>query len=167
MDIPEEKFNLAKEEAEEFYKGIGMVHCPYLNDRVSFNTKGLEHLKFKEKNKARLLVDQYMRLRLLKLAPSIINQSNTIQEFYETWRMEKQNINSDWQSRRVLVKYYGFIAIVNGARIKIIVKEIQGGNKYFWSLIPFWKSHQKGSGNIGDSAFGNKKILHAGDLERD
>lgn len=77
--------------------------------------------------------------------------------------MEHQNINSRWEYRQVEVEYYGFVAIVNDARLKIIVKQIKGGEKYFWSLIPFWKRGHKYSGETLE----NKKILHVGNLEED
>ena len=163
MEVSLDKFKRVKEEAEKFYKQIGEIHCPYFKENVAFNTKGLEHLKFKEKNKARLVVDQYIRLKLLKLAPQIIEKSHTLQDFYETKKFEQQKMNSRWENRLIEVKYYGFVAIINGARIKIIVKQITGGNKFFWSLIPFWKNNQKNSGNN----LLNKKILHAGNMEDD
>lgn len=163
MEIEQGKFLKAKEEAENYYKTIGQIYCPYLKEKISFNTKGLEHLKFKDKNKARIISDQYIRLKLLKLAPHIIEKSNTLQDFFETKKFEQQKINSRWEYRFVKVTYYGFVAIINNARIKIIIKEIEGGNKFFWSLIPFWKNNRKNSGNN----FENKKILHAGDMEAD
>lgn len=163
MEVYIEKLNKIKEESEKLYKEIASVYCPYFKSEVVFNAKGLEHLKFKDKNKARSAKEQYIRLRLLKLAPEIIKKSHTLQEVFETKRFEQQKINSRWEHRLVNVTYYGFVAIVNKARIKIIVKEIEGGNKFFWSLIPFWRNNQKNSGNT----LLNKKIFHAGDLESD
>ncbi len=118
----------------------------------------MDHIKFKEWDKARSTQDQYVRLRLLKIAPQILKQSHTLQEFFETNKLERQKINSRWESRVINVKYYGFVAVIKNHRLKVIVKEIQGGNKFFWSLIPFWKVKR-------DIAHGNKKILHEGDLE--
>jgi len=158
MEFTEADFDSVKKLAEEYYKTIGEVNCPYLKDKVAFNAKGLDHIKFKEWDKARSVQDQYVRLRLLKIAPQILQQSHTLQEFFETNKMERQKINSRWENRMINVKYYGFVAIVNKHRLKVIVKEIQGGNKFFWSLIPFWKTRK-------DAINGNKKILHEGDLE--
>jgi hypothetical protein len=158
MEFTEIDFNNVKQLAEEYYKTIGEVRCPYLKDGVSFNAKGLDHIKFKEWDKARSMQDQYVRLRLLKIAPQILQQSHTLQEFFETNRMERQKINSRWENRMISVNYYGFVAIVNRHRLKVIVKEIQGGKKFFWSLIPFWKTKK-------DAINGNKKVLHEGDLE--
>lgn len=164
MEVPSNKFKIVKEEAEKFYKQIGEIYCPYFKEKIAFNAKGLEHLKFKGKNRARLVIDQYIRLKLLKLAPYIIEKSHTLQEFYETKKFEQQKINSRWENRLIKVTYCGFVAIVNQARIKIIIKQTEGGNKFFWSLIPFWKNNQKNSGN---NNLPNKKILHAGDMEGD
>jgi len=163
MDIEQGKFDRSKAESEDAYRKIGEVYCPYLKEKVAFNAKGLEHVKLKERNKARSKIDQYMRLRLLAIAPKIVTSSHTLQEFYETKKLETQKINSRWEDRVRTVRYYGFVAIIKSARIKIIVKEIEGGNKFFWSIIPFWKNHQKNSGNNSI----NKKILHAGNMEED
>lgn len=159
MEIDQTRFDEIKSEAEKTYKTFGDVLCPYLHSNVTFNSKGLEHLKFKDRNKARSIQDQYIRLRLLKLAAGIISKSHTLQEYYETNHMEKINTNSQWTQRMVKVRYYGFISIVNNTRIKVIVKQIQEGKKFFWSIIPFWKNDIKNTYN--------KKILHAGDLEND
>jgi hypothetical protein len=158
MDFTETDFDNVKTLAEGYYKTIGKINCPYLKDMVAFNAKGLDHIKFKEWDKARSIQDQYVRLRLLKIAPQILQQSHTMQEFFETNKLERQKINSRWESRMIKVKYFGFVAIVNGHRLKVIVKEIEGGNKFFWSLIPFWKTKK-------DTTNANKKILHEGDLE--
>ena len=159
MDIPIEKLDRIKQEAELFYKTIGEVGCPYLNAAVSFNAKGLDHVKFKDWNRTRSAAEQYMRLRLLPLAPDIIRASHTLQEFYETNSFERQRINSRWEQRMIRVRYCGFVAVVKKTRVKVIVKEIEGGKHFFWSIIPFWKTRRdEFSGKI-------KKILHEGDLE--
>jgi hypothetical protein len=159
MEINTENFPEFKEKTEESYKKIGEVFCPYLKDRVSFNAKGLDHIKFKEWDKARGASDQYMRLRLIDMAPRILKESHTLQEFYETQIMQRQKINSRWERRLMKVRYYGFVAIINSHRLKVIVKEIEGGNKFFWSLIPFWKTRKN------EESGRYKKILHEGDLE--
>lgn len=161
MDIDIEKFKKIKEEAEKFYKEIGEVYCPYFQETVSFNAKGLDHIKFGEWNKARPIKQQYMRLKLLKLAPQVIKKSHTLQELHETKRFERQKINSRWENRMITVRYYGFVAITDNLRtkIKIILKEVEGGKKFFWSIIPFWKARKDEIDNQ------YKKILHNGDLE--
>lgn len=125
---------------------------------MSFNAKGLDHIKFKEWNKARVVEDQYLRLKFLHLAPRVLEKSNTLQEFRETRNFERQKINSRWESRLVFVKYYAFIAIFEEIRIKIIVKQIEGAKKIFWSICPYWRQKRNYDGKI-------KKALYDGDLE--
>ncbi len=60
MEIPIEKFNKIKEEAEALYKSLEDIYCPYLQDSVAFNAKGLDHIKFKEWNRTRPVAEQYM-----------------------------------------------------------------------------------------------------------
>lgn len=156
MQIDPARFKEIKEKAEEEYKKIGEVYCPYFKETVSFNAKGLDHIKFKEWKKVRLISDQYVRLRLLELAPQILRESHTLQEYFGTKRLERQHLNSRWEQRMIEVKYYGFVSVIKGVRIKIIVKEVVGGKKFFWSIVPFWKPRKDPN---------NKKILHEGDLE--
>ena len=41
------------------------------------------------------------------------------------------------------VKYYEFIAVVKRNRVRVIVKQIDNGHKFFWSIIPFWGMNKK------------------------
>ncbi len=157
MVITPEELQRVKDQAEELYKKIGEVSCPYFKEVVAFNTKGLDHIKFKDWNKTRLIEDQYRRLKLLYLAPVIIHASHTLQEFREQSHFERQKINSRWENRMVRVNYFGFVAIVDEVRVKIVVKQIKGGNKFFWSIYPHWKTKMVNGAP--------KKILHDGDME--
>jgi hypothetical protein len=29
--------------------------------------------------------------------------------------------------------------VIDSVRIKLVIKEVIGGEKHFWSVIPFWK----------------------------
>jgi hypothetical protein len=46
---------------------------------------------------------------------------------------------------------------MNNIRVKVIVKEVLGGEKHFWSIIPFW----------GIDKISSRRILHSGDPEND
>lgn len=137
----------AKEEAEKVYGAIREVNCPYLKSIVVFNRKGLNHVKFKSDQKARNRSDQYMRLRHLKFAPRILEKSCTLQEYKEAKTFEETKSKGNRQRVLKNTKFYGFIAIVqdNGftKRLKIIVKEVEGGRKHFWSIVPYWKSNRE------------------------
>lgn len=139
MEIDDKKFERIKTEAENFYKNIGEVGCPYFNEKVAFNSKGLEHLKFLRKNHARSKEDQYTRLRLVSLAPEVIKLSRTIQGISNTKNLELWRSNKRTEIVMKPVAYYEFVAILNDIRVRVIVKQVDNGPKYFWSIIPFWK----------------------------
>jgi hypothetical protein len=158
MSVDKEYFNEVKSSAEDLYKKLREIYCPFFDEKISFNAKGLDHIKLKEWNKTRTIEDQYLRLKFLYLVPEIIKKSHTLQEYREQINFERQKINSRWEKRMVKVKYYAFIAILEGVRIKVIIKEINGGSKNFWSIYPFWKQAKGFDGK-------NKKALFEGDLE--
>jgi len=147
-----------KEEMEPFYKSVGSVSCPYFKEEVSFNSKGWKHLRFKTQRESRAHQDQYIRMKNLRFAPIILKKSSTLQEV----RIQKQLVEVKTRNRKEKVRksvtYYGFMAILQDGdlqrRFKIIVKQIEGGEKHFWSIIPFWKN--------------NKELkLHSGNPEED
>jgi len=150
-------YEQVKSDAELFYGAIGEVFCPYFNESITFNAKGLKHLKFKDDRKARPANEQYARLRLVHKAPEVLKASHTIQGIWVTKRMEQQKTNSRWESVLKQVTFYEFIAIIDDARMKVIVKEVEGGEKHFWSVIPYWGIDKQ----IG------KRIMYSGDPEHD
>lgn len=157
MEIDVVQFEEMRRRQEQLYNSVGEVHCPVLQSNVAFNAKGIDHLKTKSWNRTRLIQDQYQRFKYLYLAPEIVRKSHTLQDYYETKRFERQKINSRWENRMVIVRYYGFIAILEKVRIKVIIKEVEGGNKFFWSIIPFWKVRKENNRT--------QKVFHEGDPE--
>lgn len=161
MEFSIEKFNQVKNDAEEFYNSINEVYCPYFSEKIHFNSKGFEHLVFKEWNKTRTVSDQYARFRQIKLAPEIIKQSKTLQGIWTTQKLERVKKKDGWQKVLKLITYFEFIAVMEShgskVRVKIIVKQVEGGEKFFLSIIPFWGVN-KSSGN---------RVLHSGNPELD
>lgn len=146
----EEDFEKVKVDAETLYSTIGEIYCPYFKEKISFNAKGLRHLKFKSDQVARTKEDQYTRLKLLRFAPIILQESRMVQGICEINKFETQNTNSRWENVLKEVIFYEFIAVINNIRVKVIVKHIIGGLKHFWSVIPYWRIDKNGS----------KRILH-------
>ncbi len=151
----EQDFERVRSDAEAFYATIGKLHCPYFGSDVAFNAKGLRHLKFKADKRARSWDDQYARLKLLHIAPQIIKASHTVQGIWETKRFEAQKTNNRWEHVMKEVIFYEFIAVFDSIRAKVIVKEVHGGEKHFWSVIPYWGIDKENS----------KRILHSGNPE--
>ena len=79
-EIDEGLFLKTKTTGETFYKQITSVYCPYLKEKVGFNSAGLEHLKFRDTNeRPRNKFDQYTRFKLFYLVPEILKKSYTVQ----------------------------------------------------------------------------------------
>ncbi|MDP2642504.1 MAG: hypothetical protein Q8P62_01530 [Candidatus Peregrinibacteria bacterium] len=138
LNFTDEQFKEVKERGEMFYRLLCDVYCPYLKEKVSFGSHGLEHLKFKKREKARLEQDQYMRFKLLHFVPEILKLSHTLQGILETKKFERIRMHSRTDTVLKPVKYYEFIAVIKRNRIRVIVKQIDDGHKFFWSIIPFW-----------------------------
>jgi len=157
FNFNQDEFEKVRNEAEVFYKTIKPVYCPYLAEKISFNVKGIHHLKFKSDQQARSQKDQYARLKLLHLAPQVLEKSHTLQGVWETKRFEAQKTNGKWKYVMKEVVFYEFIAVLNNIRLKVIVKQVLGEDKYFWSVIPYWRIDKENS----------KRVLYSGDPEED
>lgn len=138
IQFTDEQFKEVKEKGEEFYKSLGEVYCPYFKEKIAFNAQGLEHLRYKHRGKSRLEQDQYMRFKLVYLAPEVIKISSSLQGIWETKKFEHIKVHSRLDKIFKNVTFYEFIAIIKRNRIKIIVKQVESGKKFFWSIIPFW-----------------------------
>jgi len=162
MKFDEQKFEDTKQEAKDFYNKIDKVRCPYLGAEVHFNEEGFNHLLAKSWNRGRSTKEQFIRLKLLPQAVDIIKLSHTLQEFDECQMLVRQKINSRWERRLKIVRYYIFVAFLRdkSLRLKIVVKEIDGGEPFFWSIYPSWKIKTRYDGNP-------KKVFHSGNPEED
>ena len=160
MEIEEEKFKRLREKAERDYEAIGKIRCPYFKEDVHFNTEGFRHLLFKSWNKTRSRTEQYMRLKLLPFAVELIENAHTLQEYDQRKLFVRQKTSSRWCKTLKLVRYYVFTGIFQDKeiRIKVIVKEIAGGAKFFHSVYPSWRV-------VRDSFGRKKKVFYSGNLE--
>ena len=153
----EQDFEKVRTDAETFYTSIGEIRCPYFGEKISFNVEGLKHLKFKSDKVARSHSEQYARLKLLSLAPQILSLSRTVQGIWHTKHFERIRIHSRTDIILKPVSFYEFIAVLENTRAKVIVKQIDGGQKFFWSIIPYWKI----------DSINSRRVLHSGDPEHD
>lgn len=157
LQFTEQQFKDAKEKGEQLYKAINDAFCPYFKEKISFGALGLEHLKFKRHGKARSEKDQYMRFKLIHLVPEVLNLSYTLQGISEEKKFERIRVNNRTDTVLVPVNYYEFISVIKRNRVRIIIKQIDDGQKFFWSLIPFWKMNEETK----------NRILHDGFPEED
>lgn len=152
-----ENFEEIKTKGEELYKTFMEVYCPYFKEKIFFNARGLEHLKFKRLEKTRPEKDQYMRFKLIHLAPEVLQLSHTVQGVLETKKFERTRMKNRTDTILKPVRYFEFIAVIKRNRVRIVVKQIDDGQKFFWSIIPFW----------GMNTETMTRILHSGIPEED
>jgi len=162
MEIDDLKFEDIKSRAKKYYDDLNEIRCPYLGQEVHFGSAGFEHLLTKSWNRGRSRAEQYTRLRLVRLAVKVIENSHTLQEYDERKSFVRQKTNSRWEQHAKNVFYYVFIALFpdKGIRLKVVVKQIEGGLPFFWSIYPSWRIEKDGNGS-------DKKIFYSGNLEED
>ena len=160
MDVTDENFDKIKLQAEETYALLERIVCPYFGEAepIAMNSKGIKHIKFKKDRVARSRADQFMRLKHIHLIKRILEKSRTLQEYKEINEFVDTKSTARKEQVLKMVRYYGFIAIVNDSgrmkRLKIVIKQEDGAEKHFWSIIPFWTS--------------NKELkMHSGNLQED
>lgn len=157
MSLDLENFEEVRIKGENIYSKLSEGYCAYFKEKVSFNSQGMEHLKFKRQRQARPQQDQYMRLKLIHLAPIVLEKSATLQGIWETKDFVKVRSHNRTDTLLKNVTYYEFIAVIDSVRVKIIVKQIENGKKIFWSIIPYWKVDKVTA----------KRKLHSGFPEED
>jgi hypothetical protein len=132
-----------KEDAQKYYSAIGQVFCPALNGKINFTSDGFNHIIYKSARTERERPSQIMRFKLLAKAKKLLETSNTYQEFEET--IQEFNVKSFKKriNKSKSVKYWGIIAIIDGYKIKVIVRKVgEDGNMHFWSIVPAWVTNK-------------------------
>ena len=156
LEFTDEEFKVVLQRAQELYQTIGRIRCPYFHDFVTFNAQGLEHLRRKAWNRGRSRADQFMRLRHISAGPEILRLSGTLQGIWRGHYRVRRRKHGRWEENFVPATFYEFVGVLKERRFKVIVKETEGQERIFWSLIPFWRQNEQGS-----------RILHDGNPAMD
>lgn len=94
---------------KQIYQSLEKINCPYFNNQeIVFNSKGFRHLIYKSGNRKRDLKDIEARAAVLTFAYNILKITTTIQE----------------KEMRDNLEFFGFIAIVDNFKIKVVVKKV-------------------------------------------
>lgn len=148
--------NKIRQKAKRYYKTIASTYCPYFKERVVFTSEGFNHIRYRTKNKKRHIKVREIRYKLLDMAPKVISYSNTLQEYDLQNLLIRIQRNKTKKKISKKVQFFGFIAIINGWKIKVIVRQVGNGKKHFWSIIPNWKTRKSIEGkNLYQNYTGN------------
>lgn len=156
MDI--QAYEKLKTQAYTQYAQSKPVHCPHLKQEVYFTGKGFWHIVYRTKDKKREESAQIMRFQLLTKARKLISLTNTMQEYDEHTSEQPMKDHGKKILKMIKLEFFGYIGIIDGWKIKVIVRKDGHGKPYFWSVIPNWVTNKKR----------DEKFLHAtGNLEED
>lgn len=133
------EYQNSKEIAQELYNSINSVFSPAFREKVTFKAEGFSHILFKNSHSSREESSQILRFKLIPLAQKLIGLSTTYQEYEESIREVMIKKYKKKIKENKIVKYWGIIAIIDGRKIKVILRKIgDNGSLHFWSIIPAW-----------------------------
>ncbi|MDD2258198.1 MAG: hypothetical protein PHN40_09460 [Dysgonamonadaceae bacterium] len=138
-----EEYQIRRDNALNFYNKINSVFSPVLQTKITFPAESFNHIVFKNARSERERSSQALRFKLLPLAAKLIELSTTYQEYEESpseviIKRHKKKIRTNRT-----IKYWGIIAILDGQKIKVILRKIgDNGSAHFWSIIPAWTTNK-------------------------
>lgn len=122
--------NTYKNQIKKIFDQNKEISCPaFPNEKVVLNSKGLHHIFYKggQTKFARSEKESSARASLIPRAIKVLKYMCFVQE------------DSQLVIGTKIIRYWAFEAVVDGRRIKVIVRQIGNGNKHFWSVIPAWR----------------------------
>lgn len=135
-------YELIKQEASALYGAFISVDSAALGQKIFFTSEGFNHLVYSAPKKMRDKRAQILRFDMLTKAKFILETSTTYQEYDEEIINKRVNRNGHWVSRNVLVRCWGFVAIVQKFRVKVVVTQEGNGAIKFLSVAPAWFTKQ-------------------------
>jgi len=131
------------EDARKFYISTRPIQSPSLGEYVYFTAEGFNHIIFKGSRSERERSSQILRFKLLPNAIKLIGLSTTYQEYEETIKEFEVKSYKKKVRKSKTVKYWGIIAIIDGRKIKVILRKIgDNGQLHFWSIVPAWTTNK-------------------------
>lgn len=128
-----------RKDAQNFYHNVRPILSPALDEYVHFTAESFNHIVFKSARRGREKTSQTMRFKLLPRAVKLIECSTTYQEFEQTLKEFEVKSHKKRIRKTKPVTYWGIIAIVDGRKIKVILKKVgDNGQLHFWSIVPDW-----------------------------
>lgn len=119
---------LYKKQIKEIFDRTRHVFCPaFVTEKIIFNAKGINHLIYKGDRSRREISRIETNIRLLPRAITLLSGATFYQE------------ESNYKREGQVYRFWAFEAVVEGRRIKVVVRQVGKGKKHFWSVIPAWR----------------------------
>lgn len=147
-------FEQLKAKTKQFYDSVDPIYCPALNMKVHFTSEGFNHLRYSKKTERTIAV-QGAKLRLVPQAKKLIEKTTTIQEYCDGLEMIHRKRYKKMVKESLMVQYWGFIAVIDGVRLKAVVRRVDNGKYMFWSVMPLWRSMKYDKYNLVNKSTGD------------
>jgi hypothetical protein len=121
MEIPRESYADAKKKAKAFYKSIGRVWCPAVNEYVIFDSAGFRHL-IQKTAIPRSRAEQLRRFALLPHVITILKKPDVIPRHFVKDAHEPP------------IHLWVFIEVKEGVRVTIVIRQSGNGKYHFFSI---------------------------------
>jgi hypothetical protein len=134
--LTEKKLTLKelKTQQKAFYKSIGSVFCPILNEKVCFKHRGWQHLINEPnlpgyKTRSRNGGEQYLKLMFLNYAPDVVKKCKEISKtrtFEGTLKGKKRNF----------IQHELAYEVKSDIKVRVITEKIDDRDLEFLSVMP-------------------------------
>ncbi len=124
--------NTYKKQIKQIFDQDRIISCPAFDEKIILNAKGINHLIYKGSRSRRETERILINIRLLPSAIKVLKLMVFAQE-------ESSYVKDD-----VKYRFWTFEAVVDGRRIKVIIRQVGKGRKHFWSVIPAWRKDRYG-----------------------
>ena len=116
-----------KEKIKAIYYRLGNILCPAMNnERIYFNKYGLNHI-FRKGRIPRSTREQIRRVGLLLYVEDVIRCAKIITEYREGNNQPLQRLST--------ARFWSLEKIIDNRKIIVVIRQINLGNKHFFSVI--------------------------------
>ena len=119
--LPPDKYLKLLEKRRAEYRKFTPLFCPCLNEQITFNSDGFNHLRFHLEHKARTQAEQVHKLNFLPHVRTVLIKASKIESY--------RKINKS--------EYWALCATIGkgNLKVRVIIRRIGNGKMHFWSVM--------------------------------
>jgi hypothetical protein len=123
-----------KDQIKKIFDENKEIVCPaFPKEKIFFNSKGINHLIYKGARSMREMSRIKTNIRLLPGAIKLLKIMPVSQE------------EACYENHGIKMRYWAFEGVIDGRRIKVVIRQKGNGNKHFFSVIPAWRKDRFGN----------------------
>jgi hypothetical protein len=134
MEIQKEGYGQAEQNAKDFYKMIGHIHCVILNEDIIFTREGFDHLIGK-RGVLRPKSERRRRFALLPLAKEILTDPAAEFTCEKKPIIYRTRINAAHIKINATAYFWIFKKEYGGKIVTLVIRQINAHPKHFLSIF--------------------------------